>query len=104
MVKEVNGEELEALVKSGKKVVCDFWASWCGPCRMLAPVMETLSEEFGKEAEFVKMDIDKSPEAAIEREVASIPTVIVFENGEVKARNVGFMPEEIMREYFKAHI
>ena len=104
MVKEVNDEELKALIASGKKIVCDFFASWCGPCRMLAPVMETLSEELGTQAEFVKTDTDKNPVVAIENGVASIPTVIIFEDGKVKALNVGFMPEEVMREYLKAHI
>lgn len=104
MIREVSGEALKSLVKEGKKVVCDFWASWCGPCRMLAPVMETLSEEFGEKAEFVKMDIDKNPETAIEYGIMSIPTVIVFEKGEVKVQNVGFMPEEVMREYLKANL
>lgn len=104
MVREVNDEELKALIAGGKKIVCDFWASWCGPCRMLAPVMETLSEELGDKAEFVKTDIDQNPEVAIGNGVASIPTVIIFEEGKVKAQNVGFVPEEAMREYLKAHI
>ena len=103
-MKEVNGEELNALIESGKKVVCDFWASWCGPCRMLAPVMETLSGELAEQAEFVKMDIDQNPEKAIELGIASIPTIIIFENGKVKAQNIGFMPEAAMREYLKENL
>ena len=104
MVKEVNGEELKALVSGGKKIVCDFWAMRCGPCRMLAPVMKTLSEEFSEKAEFVKLDVDQYPEPAIEFGISAIPTVMIFENGEMKVQNVGFMPEEIMREYLKAHL
>ncbi len=103
-MKEVKDEELFALIASGKKVVCDFWADWCGPCRMLAPVMEKLSGQFGEIAEFVKINIDVNPEAAMKYNVMSIPTVIIFENGEVKHKNVGFMPEEVMREYFAANL
>lgn len=103
-MKAVNDTELFALIAEGKKVVCDFWADWCGPCRMLAPVMEALSGEFGEKAEFVKINIDQNPEAAMQYGVMSIPTVIIFENGEVKNKNVGFMPEEVMREYLNANI
>lgn len=103
-MKEVNDTQLFALIEEGEKVVCDFWADWCGPCRMLAPVMQTLSEEFGGKAEFVKINIDKNPEAAMKYAVMSIPTVIIFEKGDVKNKNVGYMPEEIMREYLKANL
>ncbi len=71
---------------------------------MLAPVMETLSKDFEKIAEFVKINIDKCPEAAMKYNVMSIPTVIIFEKGEVKNKNVGFMPEEVMREYLHANL
>lgn len=104
MVKEINAEELEQLLESGKQIVCDFWAAWCGPCRMLAPVMETLSEEFEGRAEFVKLDIDAYPEPAMKFNVMSIPNVIVFENGKVKTQSVGYAPESEMRKFFEENL
>ena len=104
MVKELTGKELDELVESGKKVVCDFWATWCGPCRMLGPVMEKLSEEFSGSAEFVKVDVDQNGDLAASLGIFSIPDVFVFENGEVKAHNLGFLPEEQMREFLKKNI
>ncbi|MDE5896258.1 MAG: thioredoxin, partial [Clostridia bacterium] len=83
MVKEINGEQLKELLAAGKTVVCDFWASWCGPCRMLSPVMDEVSEEFSSKAEFVKLDIDANPEIAAEYGVMSIPYVVVFAGGKV---------------------
>ena len=57
-VKEIDGAQLKELLAAGKTVVCDFWASWCGPCRMLAPVMDEVAKEFSDKAEFVKIDVD----------------------------------------------
>ena len=98
MVKEVNQSEFDELLKSGKTVVCDFWASWCGPCRMLAPVMEEVSEEF-TEAEFVKVNVDENEELASRYGVMSIPFVAIFEDGKLKSRSVGYLPTEQMKEF-----
>lgn len=103
-VREVNGEELKALISAGKTVVCDFWAAWCMPCRMLAPVVDTLAGEFHDRAEFVKLNIDENPETAVEYMVMSIPDVFVFENGEKKAHSLGFAPEEELREFFHENL
>lgn len=103
-VKEVTGGQLKELLKEGKKVVCDFWASWCGPCRMLAPVMDAVAEEFSDRAQFVKVNIDESPEIAEEFTVMSIPDVFVFEGGEVKAHNLGYVPESAMRAFLEKNI
>ena len=75
MVKEMSGRELDELVSQKKTVVCDFWASWCGPCRMLSPVMETLSEEFRERAEFVKVNVDDNGDLAASLGIFSIPDV-----------------------------
>ena len=84
MVKEVSGHELDELVSSGKTVVCDFWASWCGPCRMLGPVVEKLSEEFGERAQFVKVNVDDNGDLAASLGIFSIPDVFIFADGAVK--------------------
>ena len=103
-MREIKGAELEELIASGKKVVCDFWAAWCGPCRMLAPVLGKLSEEFGARAEFVKLNIDEEAETAIKNGVMSIPDVFVFENGEKKAHSLGYVPEEELRAFLEENI
>ena len=103
MVKEVNQNEFDELLASGKTFVCDFWASWCGPCRMLAPVMEEVSEEF-TEAEFVKVNVDDNEELASRYGVMSIPFVAIFENGKMKARSVGYLPAEQMKEFLNSNL
>lgn len=104
MVKELTGQELDALVEKGETVVCDFWAAWCGPCRMLGPVMETLSEEFAGRATFTKVDVDQNGDLAASLGISAIPAVFVFEGGEVKAVSRGYLPEELMREFLEENI
>lgn len=72
------------------KVLVDFWATWCGPCQMLAPVMEEISEELGEKIKVVKVDVDESPETAGNYNVSSIPTVILFVDGQIKDTLIGF--------------
>ena len=103
MVKEMSGRELDELVSQKKTVVCDFWASWCGPCRMLSPVMEELSGEF-PDATFAKVDVDKNGDLAASLGVFSIPDVFVFENGETKDHNLGYLPKEQMKEFLKKNL
>lgn len=104
MVKHVTSEELEELVKGDKPVVCDFWATWCGPCRMLAPVMEQVSEELSDRATFVKIDVDDNPDLAREYSIMSIPCVMVFKNGELAGKNVGFGAKAAMKEFIEKYI
>lgn len=103
MVKEISGKELEELVEGGATVVCDFFASWCGPCRMLGPVMEALSEEF-KSAAFVKVNVDENGDLAASLGVFSIPDVYIFAKGQVKTHNLGFLPEEQMRDFLRENL
>ncbi|MDE7158708.1 MAG: thioredoxin [Clostridiales bacterium] len=103
-MREVSGEELKKLVSEGKTVVCDFWAAWCMPCRMLAPVLDKVAVEFKGSAEFVKLNIDEHPETAAEYGVMSIPDVFVFANGSKKAHSLGFAPEEELREFLQENL
>ena len=105
MVKYINARDLEELLKtSDKTVFCDFWASWCGPCRMLAPVFEEISDKYENEAVFVKMDIDEedSESAAIKYQITSIPNVIAFKGGKAVANQLGFVPAEQTEEFIKS--
>ncbi len=82
----------EEVLNSQKPVVLDFWASWCGPCKMLVPVLEELAERHSETLIVGKVDVDQEMELAMQYKIASIPTLMVFENGELLAKTVGFSP------------
>ncbi|MEG0179409.1 MAG: thioredoxin [Oscillospiraceae bacterium] len=84
----------EQVLKSETPVMVDFWADWCGPCRMLAPTVEQIAKDEEGKLKVCKLDIDAEPELAQRYGVMSIPTVIVFANGEEKARSVGLVPKD----------
>ena len=107
MVKYVNGKELEELIASSEKpVFCDFWANWCGPCRMLAPVFEEISDKYEEQATFVKIDIDEeeSESAAIKYGITSIPNIIAFKGGKPVASNLGFVPASVLENFVKNNL
>jgi len=87
-VKELSADTFDAAVAGGIAVV-DFWAPWCGPCRMMAPIFEAAAEELGGKAVFAKVNIDEAPELAARFGVRSIPTLVVLKKGEAVATKVG---------------
>ena len=104
MVKHVNKEEFDLLVKGEKTVFCDFWASWCGPCRMLAPVFESVAEKYGDRAEFVKVNVDEEEALAVQYGIASIPNVLAIKDGKVIGNNLGFVPAPVLSAFVEKHI
>jgi len=88
----------EIVLKSNKPVVVDFWASWCGPCRMVAPIMEELAVEFDGKIQIAKVNVDDQGELAAQFRIMSIPTVLVFKNGEVAEKIVGARTKEEFTE------
>ena len=85
-------------------VVVDFWAEWCGPCKMIAPHLEELSKEFGGKVKIVKLNVDENQETASEFQVFSIPTMILFKCGKPEARIVGYMPKPALLKKLSAHV
>lgn len=105
MVKHVNEEEFNKIIsESALPVFCDFWATWCGPCKMLAPVMDKISDEFEGRAEFVKVDVDDNEALAMKYGIHSIPAVMCFVGGEKKDENVGFVPFGAMKAFVEKNI
>ncbi|WP_338470448.1 thioredoxin [Niallia sp. XMNu-256] len=85
-------------------VLVDFWAPWCGPCKMIAPVLEELDGEIGDKVKIVKVDVDENPESAGKFGVMSIPTLLILKNGEVVDKVIGFQPKEALAERLQQHI
>ncbi len=92
----------EVVLNSDKPVLVDFWAAWCGPCRMLAPIVEELSNDFSEEAVVVKVDVDANQEFAAKYGVRNIPTVLLFKGGEVADKQVGVAPKNVYTDKLKA--
>ena len=90
MALEIKDSNFEELLASGKPLVVDFWATWCGPCKMLAPVIEELAKDFDGKAIIGKVDVDENESLAVRFGITSIPTVLIFKNGEIVDKHVGF--------------
>ena len=105
MVKYINGKELEELISTTDKTVfCDFWATWCGPCRMLAPVYQDISEAYEGKAVFVKLDVDENEEAAMKYGISSIPNIIAFKKGQPIDSSLGFVPQASLENFVKENL
>ena len=97
-------ENFEETIKNNKLVFVDFWASWCGPCRALAPIVQELAKEYSEKVLISKLDVDKNPTTAERFQVFSIPTMIVFKNGQEAERLVGLIPKNRIDNALQKHL
>lgn len=88
----------EEVLNADRPVLVDFWATWCGPCRMIAPMIEELAEEYEGRAKVVKLDVDNNPQVAMQFGVRSIPTLLFFKDGAVADQLIGAVPKRALAE------
>ncbi len=104
MVKKVNAEQFENEARKSAAALVDFSATWCGPCRMLAPVLEEISDDMQGKADFYNVDVDEAPALAQEFGVSSIPCLVVMKNGKPVAQSVGFRPAGQIRDWIEGNL
>lgn len=90
---KVTDAEFNTFIQSDKAVLVDFWATWCGPCKMMAPVLEEVSDEYQEKLIVGKLDVDANPKTAQEYGIMSIPTLVLFQNGKATQQIVGYRPK-----------
>ena len=103
-MKELTDKDFDEFIKKNKAVVVDFWASWCGPCKMAAAIFEELSKDYKGKAEFAKVNVDESGETASKYGIMSIPTFVVFKNGEVAGEIHGAYPKPQFKEQLDEYL
>ena len=96
MAKIATNTSFDELLQSEKLVIVDFWATWCGPCRMLSPLLDEVEAEMEDKVEVVKVNVDDADEIAMRFRIMSIPTLLFFKNGEMVDRSVGAMPKSAL--------
>lgn len=94
----------ETALAKGKVSVVDFWAEWCGPCRMIGPIIEDLSTDYGDQVLVGKVDVDTNPQISSEYGVRSIPTILIIKDGEIVDKHVGVTTKEALKKKIDSHL
>jgi thioredoxin 1 len=92
------------VLKSDTPVLLDFWAEWCGPCKMIAPILDQIADEFGDRLKIVKLNIDENPQTPPRYNIRSIPTLLLFANGAVAAQQVGAVSKAQLEAFVNSHL
>ena len=104
MIKKISAEEFVNEAKAADVAVVDFSATWCGPCKMLAPVLEDISEKMDGKVKFYNVDVDDAPELAAEYRVNSVPCVVMMKKGEFVDQSIGFKPAPMITSWIESHL
>ena len=104
MAKVATNSNFTELLQDSKLVIVDFWATWCGPCRMLSPILDEVEEEMSDKISVVKVNVDDADEIAAQYRIMSIPTLLFFKNGQMVDRSVGAMPKSALVDKINANL
>ena len=96
--REITDAEFTSVLESDEPVLVDFWAEWCGPCKMIAPVVEELADEYAGKFAFAKMDVDANAKTPMEFGIRSIPTLLLFKDGKVAEQVIGAVPKAVLKK------
>ena len=92
------------VLKSAEPVVVDFWAEWCGPCRMIAPALEEIAGSLGEKVKIVKLNVDENPQTAAKYNIQSIPTLMIFKDGNMSSRQIGAAPKQKLEQWITSAV
>jgi thioredoxin 1 len=101
---ELTDATIEATIKSDKPVLVDFWAEWCGPCKMIGPAVEELASDYEGRAVVAKINVDENPQVVAKYGVRSIPTLLVFKNGQIVDKQIGAVPKSVLNGKLAAQV
>ena len=101
---ELNDSNFDQTINSEKPVLVDFWAEWCGPCKMIGPLVEELANDYDGKAVVAKLNVDENPEVTARFGVRNIPTLLVFKNGQVVDKQVGAVPKSVLAQKLQAQV
>ena len=104
MAKIATNTNFDELLSDGKLVIVDFWATWCGPCRMLSPLLDEVEEEMADKVTVVKVNVDDADEIAMRFRIMSIPTLLFFKDGQIVDKTVGAMPKSVLVDKINANL